>query len=154
MTVLLAQGKLSWTQAFIGLRHVDHGRDFDGVDCWGLPKPVYRERAGIDLPAYDGDYLDGPERREIDALIAGAPSPIWALVSRDVLSRDVRELDLAAFRDSPYRIHVGIVLRPGLMLHVARQDCAKIEDYRGGQWSKRLIGVWRHAQLAGKAVRP
>jgi cell wall-associated NlpC family hydrolase len=152
MTLLIAQGSLRWTQAFIGIPHVDLGRDFKGIDCVGLAQLVYRDRAGIELPAFASGYLDGPERREVDAIIAGAPSPLWRLVSTDIEARDLNELDIAAFRSAPYDIHIGIALRPGLMLHAARGDCSKIESYWTPLWRSRCLGFWRHVDLAGKAV--
>ena len=60
-----------WSATYIGAPWSARGRDRDGLDCWGLVRLVYRDRLFRDLPDYQG-YVSGHERREIDALIAGA----------------------------------------------------------------------------------
>lgn len=43
---------------FIGISFKDCGRDYDGVDCWGLCKLFYRDFLGIDIPDYGIDPND------------------------------------------------------------------------------------------------
>lgn len=140
-----AQG-LGWAAPFVGLPYRDHGRDFDGCDCWGLVRLVYRDQAGIELPSYDEAYASIAERREIAAIVAEEEaSPTWTLITWDWRSAEAARLDIAVFVDGAYGRHVGIVLKPGLMLHLARRDCSKIESYRDTRWADRLTGIHRHA---------
>ncbi len=78
-----------WTDSFIGLPHLDLGRDREGCDCWGLACIVYREELSISLPDYLG-YATTEERGEIAALVEGATaSPLWLPVSGPAVAFDI-----------------------------------------------------------------
>ncbi len=135
---------LHWSAGYVGLPWADLGRDRSGCDCWGLARLVYAEQLGIDLPSYAGGYLCAAEAAEIDALVRGAldVGP-WREVTV------AREFDLVLFRRGPYDAHIGIVVAPGLMLHMMGLDAAKIEALSGPQWARRLRGIWRHEAVEG-----
>ena len=138
MSLLLAQGALKWTQAYIGIPFRDRGRGPDGCDCWGLVRLVYREELAIALPSYDEHYVSATEREEIAAVVAGeAASPRWASVAPPAA------FDVLFFRRGRLDAHAGLHLAPGLMLHMAEGDCAKIERYDGPRWRSRLTGAYR-----------
>jgi cell wall-associated NlpC family hydrolase len=140
----------AWTHAYVGTPYRDLGRGFDGVDCWGLVRLVYRHELHIELPGYDGAYVSGDEQAEIAAIVAGAAaSDAWTGV--DIFSEPSRPFDVAVFRRGRLDCHVGVVIGGGLMLHVARDDCVKVESYRQGQWRHRLAGVYRHRDMVGRA---
>lgn len=137
-----------WTEKFIGLPYREFGRDCAGCDCWGLAKVIYQEELGISLPDYLG-YSSIEELGELAAVIAGAVvSPLWVPVSGKAIA-----FDIAVFRRGRLDTHVGIVVRHGLMIHIARDDCAKIETYRTGAWSHRLTGHYRHVEMISRANR-
>lgn len=136
---------MSWTNSYIGIPYAEFGRGPAGCDCWGLACLIYRSELGISLPEYAGAYRSADEHVEIDALIeGGAQSPIWLPVD---LARAA--FDIAIFRRGRLATHVGIVIRPGLMIHMRDEDCAKIESYEQGAWKHRLNGFYRHVEMAG-----
>lgn len=136
---------MSWSDRYIGLPWSDFGRTRAGCDCWGLAVVVYREELGISLPDYLG-YGSVDEHREIAALIAGAEaSPLWQPVAGTPAPFDV-----AVFRRGRWDSHLGLIVRPGLMLHMEGEDCAKLADYRSGCWSNRLRGVFRHVSQSAE----
>lgn len=138
-----------WSDNFIGLPYTEFGRSREaGVDCWGLAKVIYQEELGISLPDYLG-YTSIEEHEELAAVINGATvSPLWLPTSGKAIG-----FDIAVFRRGRLDTHVGIVVRHGLMIHIARDDCAKIEDYRSGAWSHRLTGVYRHVEIVSRSSR-
>lgn len=139
---------MNWSGKFVGLPHADLGRARPACDCYGLARVVYQEELGITLPEYLG-RADIAEEGEIAALIAGrAALPMWVPVTGPALA-----FDLAVFRQGRIRSHIGIVVRRGLMLHMARGDCAKIEQFSDGRWAHRLSGIWRHVDLIARAAR-
>lgn len=132
-----------WSAEFVGIPYLELGRSFAGVDCWGLPVLVFARCLGITLPTYDGAYLSPDEHAEIAAVIAReAASPIW-------LPGTGREFEIAMFRQGRYESHAGVVIEPGLMLHMVQDDAAKIERYDVGRWSTRLTGIYRFHLLDG-----
>lgn len=139
---------MHWSAEFIGTPFVEFGRDRTGCDCWGLARLVYAEALGIDLPSYSGQYASAEEHAEISALILDAAlSPVWMLVDGSP-----EEFDIAVFRRGRMDTHVGIIVAPGLMLHMAQEDCAKIERYDQAAWKNRLTGIYRHFKRASKVA--
>ena len=135
-----------WTTRHIGLPWAERGRSRQGCDCYGLARIIYQEELGISLPDYLG-YASTEELGEIAALIDGAKQlPMWLPVTGPAVA-----FDLAVFRRGRLSTHIGVVVRRGLMIHMADEDCAKIEDYAGGRWSYRLTGHFRHVDVIGRA---
>lgn len=140
---------MSWSDRFIGTPFADHGRARTGCDCWGLFCVVYQEELGITLPDYLGDYASVEEQAEVAALIGrGTASPLWVPVSGPAVA-----FDLAVFRRGRLASHVGIVVRHGLMLHMAERAAARVEPYFSGRWNSRLTGVYRHVELISLGAR-
>jgi len=137
-----------WSDSYIGLPYTALGRSREtGVDCWGLAKVIYQEELGIMLPSYLG-YTSIEEHAELAAVISGATgSPIW--IPAGELPAP---FDICVFRRGHLETHVGIFVRDGLMIHIARDDCAKIETIRSGVWAHRLTGIYRHVEMASKAL--
>ena len=116
---------------------VDGGRDWQGVDCWGLVCLVYRELSQIDLPLYGEVSADDLRdvSRKIDAGKNG-----WQMVDRP------RMMDVAVLRlPSSSRIgHVGLYDGQGRILHAERASGVALEDMRSPMIAARLIGFWRY----------
>lgn len=135
-----------WTERFVGIPFADLGRDRSGCDCYGLVRLVYREELGISLPDYLG-YASAEEHGEIAALIDGASRlPMWVPVEGTPVA-----FDIAVFRRGRLQTHVGLIVRRGLMIHMAGEDCAKIEGCEAGVWGRRLSGIWRHVDIVAAA---
>lgn len=131
-----------WSSRFIGLPHAPLGADRSGVNCWTLIVLIYRQRFGVTLPTYLDRFVSLEETEEIAALMSGeAASAPWSKVT------DAAEGDVALFRRGSMAAHVGLIIRPGLMLHVAAEDCSKIERYDCGPWRNRLVAIMRHDAL-------
>lgn len=135
---------LHWSSDFVGIPHSELGRDRSGADCWGLLYIVFREHLNIEVPSYD-EYSATDERFEIDQILRTATG---SGICVPVLSGQEREFDVAVFRRGRLDSHVGVVVQPGLMLHMAEKQQSRIESYRHGYWKTRLTGIVRHVDLA------
>jgi len=124
---------------YVGLPFLDHGRSLVGLDCWGLVCLVYRELRGIELPSYAADYVSAADRAEIAALIAGELAP-W----QEVPAGEEMRFDGVLMREGKFPRHVGLVTQPGKLLHVDRGETSRIEPYRFGFLSHRIVKFYRY----------
>lgn len=108
----------AWTKPFIGIPYKLYGRDFDGVDCWGLVYLVARGHFGMELPFYGPASADAREMGEIDCLVRDEISSLWTRFDRGCAG------DIALFRNQVGQlVHVGIIVDECWMLH-----CRDVSD--------------------------
>ncbi|MDX1539978.1 MAG: NlpC/P60 family protein [Geminicoccaceae bacterium] len=124
----------------------EHGRGWDGLDCWGLVWLGYREVLGIDLPSYAEEYdttrgrlEDGSPNRKLSDLIVGKRDLSWVRVY------DLQPMNVALFRYASAPLHVGLVIDARDMVHVERGAEVAVEPHAGPAWGPRLLGYWRPA---------
>lgn len=129
-----------WTDKYIGLRFAPNGRDYSGVDCWGLVWLVYRHEYGIDLPIYDGVYMDN----SIES-IQGAHTHIETVQGRFETVETPSEGDIILIRAFGSLIsHVGLYTGNKMMLHVMAGINSTVEKISGSRWKDRIAGYRRH----------
>lgn len=130
---------------YVGVPYVEGGRDVQrdgGLDCWGLVRLVYAEQYGVNLPAYE----DAAGEDEAVERMAREREG-WAQVETP------RTGDLVLLRIKGREQHVGVVTRPGYMLHVSAvgRAGAAVECLDSGSWRRRVAGYFRHVG-AGAAM--
>ncbi|MGL4960347.1 MAG: C40 family peptidase [Inquilinus sp.] len=130
---------MSWSDAYVGLPWLDVGRDRAGVDCYGLARLPIWEIDGIELPSFAGAYASASEREAVAALIAGERHSLARPVSAD----DLRPRDLILMRRGLLADHVGLWVRPGLMLHIRPGRDSECEEYDAPLWRNRIVGFFR-----------
>lgn len=129
---------MNWAAPYVGIPDRAKGRSSMGADCWGLAMLVYREVKGIDLPDYAAEYLDDRDHAEIGAIARREKvAQRWRVVV------EPKEFDLLLFSVARHDSHVGIHVGPGQMLHVVKDDYAKIARYDVAPWAGRLVGGYR-----------
>lgn len=117
---------------YIGIPYTHRG-------CWELVRKVYWEQFHIALPSYSGDVLDDASQGELADAIADRRGD-WHRVAPG----DEQRGDAVLFRVLGADAHIGLVVRPGMFLHVFRDQCSCIESYRGPRWAPRVAGFYRH----------
>lgn len=127
---------------YLAIPFRDHGRDWDGVDCWGLVQLVYREELGIVMPDLGDLYSDAYARGEVDATVEQAAGEAW---TQTVCRGEERPYDVLVFRRGGLKTHVGLWLEPGRMLHALEGAGVVAERFDGIQWSRKLQMVLRYA---------
>jgi cell wall-associated NlpC family hydrolase len=127
----------SWVETYIGLPFKEHGRDRDGVDCWGLVRLVLAAQFDIDLPAYVTGYASTEDAADIARLIRGEMGP-W------VETEAGQPGDVALMRLRAQPCHVGVIVAPGWMLHVEDGIDSCLDRYEGARWSRRVVGIFRY----------
>jgi cell wall-associated NlpC family hydrolase len=138
-----------WSDDYLGLPWKDLGRDREGVDCYGLACLPLAELWGIALPSYAGAYTSALERAETAALIEGRPLNLV----RPVAPGEARAFDFILMRNGQIADHIGLVVRPGLMLHIQVGGESTCDEYDGPLWSRRVVGFFRHPGTDGQALQ-
>jgi len=139
---------MHWTVPYIGIPWKEHGRDRNGIDCWGLTRLPLIEIAKVTpdtLPSYDQDYVSVAEKEEVARLLQQAGSYPWVPVEEG----QEKEFDIAIFHRGGVQDHIGLVAGlPGQMLHIVEKCDAELAYYNKGHWKFKLIGLYRHVELA------
>ena len=125
---------------YIGIPFKDGGRDFDGLDCWGLVRLVWKEERGIEMPDMGDEYSSAFERGDVGPLFEKYTAQDW---NRDVTKLKRKPLDVLAFTFGGLELHAGLWIAPGEMLHVMRGMATAIERYDQAKWAKRLHRILR-----------
>jgi len=124
---------------YIGIPWVDMACGHDACDCWGLVRLIYREVLGLELPSFSGRLVTGEDSAAVANLINGERGAWDELpAGREAC------FDVITMWDGPHVSHVGMVVQPGLMIHVARGSTSAIERYRQGLRRPRIDGFFRY----------
>lgn len=124
---------------FVGLSYVDCGRNFKGVDCYGLLWLVYYEVLKIELQSYHTRYVTSVDRKATAALIAGELDP-WL----EITDGSEMPFDAMLMRIGRDVMHVGVLVEKDKVLHIERGDLSKIELYKTGKLRHRIAGFYRY----------
>jgi len=126
---------------YIGIPFKSCGRDYSGLDCWGLLRLIYREMRGIQLSSYTNEYVDARFYDKVSDVV-NAHIPEWLLIERGM----ERPYDAVILRLRGLPIHIGMVVKPGLMIHVLAKVNTCLERYNTPMWDKRIRGFYRYAK--------
>jgi len=131
-------------KSYIGIPYKDKGRDREGLDCWGLLRLVYREQLGIELPSYADGYSTAEDQADVARLILDVRDRVppgdvrpWRPVEKE------KGGDAVLIRIAGEPMHVGVVVKPGEMIHVMRGIDVSLERYHLARWNKRILGFYR-----------
>ena len=129
-----------WTERYVGLPFTDFGRDFNGVDCWGLVRLVLWKEAGVEVPTY-GEISAHDLIRVTQTIEMESSIEPWHPVERD----ELKPFDVALMRGRP--LHVGVMATPTQMLHVEERISVVLLPLKHPSIDRRLLGFRRHREL-------
>lgn len=134
-----------WINNYVGIPFKDKGRTREGLDCWGLVRLFYQERFDLVLPSYEESYPSAvsDDLEELGRLIRGEMGP-WREIT------EPRFGDGVLLRMVGQPVHCGIIVDPAgkKMLHIEKGIDSCIEHYDGVRWKRRVLGFYRHEQMA------
>ncbi len=145
----------AWAGVYVGIPYRDHGSDWSGCDCWGLVRLIYRQRAGITLPDYAGDYADEADTEGVGRCVEAARvSGTWSLIDGPPVAFDVVEM-LSVLRArngwSYPPLHVGVLVAADWLIHTEAATGARLVRRDDRALGKRVAGFWRHRALCDAA---
>lgn len=121
---------------YVEIPFKSHGRDREGLDCYGLVCLVYKELLGLTLQSWSHLYNDA-HRVNPSSVQQGFDQ--WQKVDKPLIG------DLALFQ-AGRGMHVGICLdRKGVqMLHTTEGVAVSVEKISSPHWSKRFRGFYHY----------
>jgi cell wall-associated NlpC family hydrolase len=126
-----------WPNKFKHTRFKERGRDYDGVDCYGVVYLIYRDLLGIALPSFADQYRSTEDAEDIAALIAGERQR-WVEVDQP------QEFDLVLIRLKGMEMHVGVYHRDGWFVHCLTGAMVATERITSPVWRHRITGYFRY----------
>lgn len=136
----MVQGKeMQKFNQYIGIPFKPKGRDRNGLDCWGLLCLIYQEQFGIELPDYSEEYEEDLDGQVIAGIVEEEISS-WTEIPKG----QERLGDGVLLRIEGEPMHVGMVLRKGMMIHIMRGIDSVTENYRSRIWKRRVLGIYRY----------
>lgn len=127
-----------WWNRYLAVPFLEKGRSMEGCDCWGLVREIYRQERGIHLPDYLECYESTNDRDKLGAVIAAERAAKWETHDGAPLPFDVLILRM---RGVP--MHVGVVTKPGHMLHCSRGVGTAHEPFNNLKWKNLVMGFAR-----------
>lgn len=128
-----------WSDKYIGIPYKENGRDFDGIDCWGLARLVYKEELGIELPSFAEEYDVGDTREYLQELIAQHKEG-WEPV--DTPSKGTMVL----FKILGNESHVGVAVSETHFVHARDGYDSSLESFSSAGWKSRIVGYYKYSE--------
>lgn len=129
-----------WPEKYVGLPFVDGGRNFKGVDCWGLVRLVLQHECNIEVPSYG--EISALDLLKVAGVVAAesAVEP-WVQIEKPVT------FDVAVMHRRQTPIHVGIMVTPTEVLHIEKACSTVLIPITHMSISFRPTKFYRHRAL-------
>jgi len=134
---------LSLFSKYINLRFKYKGRDFSGVDCFGLVYLILKNEKQIELLEYDYSrkwYLEGKN------YIVDIKNDLQTWSSIDI--ETIRPFDVILFYASPKRIivnHMGLYIGEEKFIHISEDHNSRVERIND-HWISRIYSIMRYSK--------
>ena len=136
---------------YIDVPFVHRGRSFDGCDCYGLIRLIYKEELSIELPdfleiEYNCDLNEEDETHLEDHWENGISKGQWKPVKPPY-----KKWDGLLFYASSRRViadHIGLYIGDGKFIHTSLHYKMSMVGKLEGMWEKKLYGG---ARFIGKS---
>lgn len=140
---LYQEKALSLFSKYINLRFKYKGRDFSGVDCFGLVYLILKNEKQIELSEYDYSrkwYLEGKN------YIVDIKNDLQTWSSIDI--EQIRPFDVILFYASPKRIivnHMGLYIGEEKFIHISEDHNSRVERIND-HWISRIYSIMRYSK--------
>lgn len=135
-----------WVEDFINIPYKSLGRDFNGVDCWGLTYLIYKEKFNILLPKIDEGYLNGLNCEEVAPLFQ---DNLKLFLNSDTvieIKSPPKPFDMVLFRRSGFISHIGTIINNNMFIHADLGSASCLERLNHNYWKNRIVGIYRYVR--------
>ena len=132
--------KLDKLDKYINLPYKNVGRDFNGVDCFGLVYLIYKNELNIELPDFTNLMYSKNWFKEGKNIIVENVWDKWYEVDK------TEQTDLLLFYTNyKKRVvnHIGLYIGNNKFIHILETYSSKI-DRLDGRWNKLLYKILRY----------
>ena len=133
--------RADWSNDYVGIPYKLHGREIDGLDCWGLVRQVYARELRILLPSYEESYFSTLDEEGFQEAF-GNESLDWIPVTSTL-----REFDAVWCRIAGVECHVGVYVGSGKMVHAMLGNDSCLVSIDSTAWERRIVQCYRHRSL-------
>ena len=131
-----------WFDKYMDIPFKDHGRGFDGCDCWGLVRLIYQEEKGINLPSYEGGYACTTERDTLSDIIETEKHGVkWF---SEIKEGKLEPFDVVILKSKGKPCHLGIMVDKNQILHTEHGTGPLVTEINRPHVRPRVMEVWRH----------
>ncbi len=140
-----------WAKNYIGIPFLELGRDENGCDCWGLTRLISMKELGFTVPSFTEEYSSTYKGKNVAQALdtLGVKDEHWEEIPAGeerlgdhILMYGSYEIDGKRYR-AP--MHVGLVLAPGVMIHIEQCIDSVLCPYREDRHMKRrVIAFYRY----------
>jgi len=128
---------------YIGLSYKELGRDFSGVDCYGIIVLIFKNELGIDLPDFT-DLLYAKDRFNIlnkSDHILNSIGIQWIPINEPYKIFD--GLIFNSNKDLRFTNHVGMYIGDEKFIHIIVDSTSLVSRLDDLFWSRKLYGAMR-----------
>ncbi len=132
----------NWTK-YINIPFKDLGRNFEGVDCYGLIALIYEKEKDILIPDYT-ELLYGQDRCDIKTKqdhILESIGISWVKTEGKLKPFDVLIFNKGC--TSKIAAHVGLYVSNGKFIHVLEDFPSSLERFDNPFWKSKFYGAMR-----------
>lgn len=132
---------INWKK-YINIPYKEFGRDFNGVDCYGLVALIYKEEKGLVIP----DYTELAYNKTRYDIKSQEEHILSSMGIKWVMSDNIKPFDALIFnKRSNCKItsHIGLYIGNNKFIHVLENFPSHIERLSNPIWKSKLYGVMR-----------
>jgi cell wall-associated NlpC family hydrolase len=126
---------------YIGIPFKSGGRDFSGIDCYGLIVLIYKEEKDISLWDCSNYTVDDCSK---DNLMLSNYHRNWDALDE----KDLQELDILLFTTNPdlpdIPTHIALYIGENKMIHCIQEVSTYICKFKGGPMERFFHSAYRY----------
>ena len=131
---------MDWSK-YIGIPFKHAGRDYNGVDCYGLVYLVLRDTFALHPPLYTAQYPAEKDRmRQSQRMHDALSTDMWVRVT------ETQPGDMVVFDIHGWPGHVGVLVDKKSFVHSMKNTESCAESLDSPLWKPRIRGFYRCAR--------
>ncbi|WP_147615874.1 NlpC/P60 family protein [Treponema pectinovorum] len=135
-----------WVHKYVGIPFCSSGRDFTGVDCYGLVRLILNNEYGYDLPLLTGNYSDALDKKQTQKLF-DLNVPVFCA---EKISTP-EEQSVALIKSRGLATHVALYAGDGFIIHAVNRLGSVCERISNSGLSGTIEG-WYHVNKNSRST--